>query len=141
MTTPNVAQDVLDRVAELLPGTWDVETADRNGWAGPELASVPTGVPMNALFVLFVGERNLIHNDGQFRWFQVQCLIRGARDAWAATEVQARALYDAIHLSGPFTANGTAYLDLRATNAPAYAGQGDNGPHYFSVDVDAWFDG
>lgn len=137
-TTPDLETDLATRLVELLaPGTLTLET---NLFAGPERPS--TGrVPMRAVFVLRAGERQVIYGGGSFREHQLAILVRGKRDEYASCETLARAIQDALDLSGAFTgASGASYEDIRVQGAPIYLDQGPDDPHYFSINVDLWLD-
>ena len=140
IVTPDVASDVATRAVALLPDDWFLSGARRNVWVGLERTAAGA-VPLLALFALAAGERHAIHSDGQTRELDVQLLIRCERDKWDDGWARARRLYDALHLSGPFDVGAVSYIDIRAFDAPAPLPGDGNDPHYFALNVSAWYDG
>lgn len=135
--TPDVEGDLINRLIALVPSVFN----RRNTFPGEE---VPTGgeVPLEAHFVRWYGESRQIHYSGQGRELMVQIQSRHARDGWTPTRRAAamkrlREVYDAIHLSGGWTAtDGTIYVDIRAVDAP-----NELPSAYFALNVAVWYRG
>lgn len=143
-TTPNIETDVIARLVALLPSQFSTTGAARNVWPGLE-QPIGGSVLVTAAFVRVFGERVRIHSDGQWREVDVQITQRFAREGerllhdagtYAAAEVKARAVYDALQLSGGFTgSSGARYMDVRAITSPAFLE-----PSYFSHNYTFWLD-
>jgi hypothetical protein len=142
-TTPDIEEDVLQRLAALAPSVLDVAGSDRNAWSGPLRPSVASGVPQKAFFVQHsAGGLTSIHNDGRLRSHEIIVTCRSNPQDYTGVMTAARAIYDAADLSGGFTGtSGKVYYEMRAVgSAPAYEGT-DGSAEYFSVVLEVMTDG
>lgn len=142
-STPDVEKDLVERLAVLAPSLVTITGSSRDTWPGPERPSSGAGFPLRATFAQHVGGIDDLHSDGRMRTFDMQLLVRGARNAYGATLALARGIYDALDLSGAFTgASGARYLDVRGIGpGPAYLGAGDSDAEFFAVNVRLLLDG
>lgn len=146
-TTPDIREDLVQRAAVLAAAHVIVTPGvTRNAWAGPERPSSTAAspdIPLKAVFVQHATDTSELHNDGRFTRFALQFLFRGARNQEAATDAWARAVHDALDLSGPFTGSTTAtkYADVRCSGRPVGLGPGDSDAEYYALNVELWLDG
>lgn len=141
MATPDVEADILAKLAALLPSTiLIVEDATRNARAGPLR---PTSNVGNEVFVQSFGGSADLHNDGRFRYFNVQITVRGARNDYTGAHALALQIHDALDLLGPFTgASSARYVDVRSQiAAPNYIGPDEDDQELFAEPFEVWFDG
>lgn len=142
IVTPDVENDLIARLVALAAAHFSVGgSLARNVFPGP-VVDEGGEYPLDAWFVHLYSEDRELHYDGQGRYFRVQITRRFARDGWgpikrAAAMTIMRAVYDAIHLSGGWTAGGGAvYLDIRAVDFPV-----ELQPAYFSMNIHVWHRG
>lgn len=144
IVTPDVEAHLIARIVALVGGAPPVYVASGDGeniTPGPEQ---PVGgrIKLAHTFVRRYAERRRLFYGGQGREFLCQIVQRFAHDGpddqrRAAARVKVDALYDAIHLSGGFTAaGGVLYLDIRAIDAP-----NELQPAYFATNVAVWHNG
>lgn len=143
--TGSVELDVIHRIAELLPGRWQIAGPLRNVWDGPEIPASGPGAPgvvrEDALFVELITTRHDRNNDDDavLREFDVTLLRRFTRspagDARARARDEATALYDALDCSGTFTGkqSGGEYHDIRAIDSPTFLDD-----RHYVFDVTVW---
>ena len=142
-TTPDLEEDVLQRLAALAPSVLDVAGSDRNAWSGPLRPSVASGIPQKAFFIQHsAGGMSIVHNDGRLRSHELIVTCRSNPQDYAGAQTAARAIFDAADLSGGFTGtSGKVYFEMRAVGSgPAYEGT-DGNAEFFSVVVEVMTDG
>lgn len=135
-TTPDIEEDVLQRLATLAGADVDVAGADRNAWSGPIRPSYEGGFPTKAVFVRHLGGgATSLHNDGRLRAHEIMVHIRAEPQQYEEARARAFRIYDAADLSGKFTGtSGKVYHDMRCiSSAPAYEGAEDSGEEHFSI--------
>lgn len=137
-TTPDIEEDVLQRISSLAGADVDVAGSDRNAWSGPIRPSHESGIPMKAVFVRLTGGGTSLHNDGRLRALEVTVTIRSEPQQYEEARARAHRIYDAVDLSGAFTgSSGKSYYDMLClSSAPTYEGAADSGEEFFSFVVE-----
>ena len=146
--TPDVEQDVLEKLSALLPGSVVITGGNRNAWAGIE-RGVAEGFPMAAIFVeVYSGRSDFNGRESgaavRQRWFNVQVTVRSGRLAYAVGETLARSIHDALDAIGPWVGPTSAakYQDCLCRDAgPVCLGPADSDAYYFVVALEIWREG
>jgi hypothetical protein len=138
--TPDAETDFAEELAARLPLLIFLAGPSRNTHVGNEVPSSEIAMP--AVFVKHFSQSVDGHNDAPLRRFLLQVTVRTGRFDYAAGDVLARAIYDAMDRTGPFTRNGTKYLDsVGANGLPDYIGPGELDSEYLVVSFELWHEG
>jgi hypothetical protein len=138
--TPDAETDFAAELAARLPASIFLSGPSQNTYVGNEVPS--SQIAMAAVFVKHFSQAVDGHNDGPLRRFLLQVTVRTTRFGYAAGDVLARAIYDAMDRTGPFTQSGTKYLDsVGANGLPDYIGPGELDSEYLVVSFEMWHEG